>query len=203
MKLTNAIRGIIVKNALLKSDFIKQHEALIDRRAELCLKIRRAFLSDKLMKEIENVVDKTSGDGEYSEFLSIYSIERSRVRVNIQGQRRELFPSGYISSDLQYYTGHESDVAKGIYPRNYKTLKDEVLIDELFQLEKEQSELDSEFHSLKLSIEALVKSVNTDNQLIQKWPECKELIPVIEKSQSKELAINMSELNTKLGLPTA
>lgn len=202
MRLTKEMRKTIVRNALLKSDFIKQHEKLIDRRATLCLNIRRCFLSDELMNEIETIIKESKIDGKYHNFIVVREPSRSSFTVNINGQYRTLHVDGYCSSELQYFTSHSSDIACGIYHRSTKVLKDEKLIEELFEIEKEQEKIDKGFHALKSSVTALVNSANTDNQLISKWPECKELIPDVPKPQSKELSINVSELNSVLGLPS-
>lgn len=205
-QLTKQIKETILNKALEKAGVFRREEALIERRAKLAEDVRLFAIGGKSveeeviakMKKIETYIKKNSHD------LILFNW------LGMKGKDDEVYANFAGRSVNLSFNGQRDRCGKIVYkylvtsrPSNRVAITPEnPLNDEFDAIELEQKTIDDLRLQIKLEANAILNSVTTIKKLIEVWPECKELIPEDEQSQSTALVANVSKLNTMIGLPS-
>lgn len=190
-RLNTALRDKIVANALTKAGITKDRQELQAARHAWADELRLtalgttdealAKLSTKVKKaweSIPSVVARSYSDPIYT---------REYIYVNLGG----LKTCAHFRERAPAPTG--SPVFEA----------DHALTIRFHELENAAKDLDDRADTLKTQVRAVVNSVSTVKQLLNVWPEAKELLPAtVEESKSKLPAVQVETLNTLIGLPT-
>ncbi|CAB1225109.1 MULTISPECIES: Nmad5 family putative nucleotide modification protein [Klebsiella] len=201
IRLTNAIREQIAKNALTKSGIVaalealqvKRHEVARDARvfafggAEKTAKVDKAYEKlDKLLSEL-----RASGTSIYlSSGLS------SSIYISISGRQLGWCPYGKDTKggDILLFTPNRDLCLFGAEHEITKRF-DEIM--------NEEQKLNARAKEIEATVWAALNSVTTLKRLIEVWPECKELIPENSDNARASLpALKVEDLNRMIGLPT-
>ncbi|EPO6636213.1 Nmad5 family putative nucleotide modification protein [Klebsiella oxytoca] len=201
IRLTNAIREQIAKNALTKSGIVaaledlqaKRHEVARDARifafggAEKTAKVDKAY--EKLGKALSEL--RESGSSAY-----VSGCISSSIYIAISGRQLGWCPYGNDAKggDILLVTpsrdlcrfGAEHEITKRF---------DEII--------NEEQKLNDRSKEIKATVWAALNSVTTLKRLVEVWPESKELIPENSDSVKSTLpALKVEDLNRMIGLPT-
>jgi hypothetical protein len=202
MKLTNAIRDVIVHNAVAKSGLNDARDVIVKQRAEWAEKVRLDAIGGvEVDKELGVISEK------YAELLNSVP---SKVRQDKGGIVRRYYVI-YVNvagiSVGAYFHGGESE--RGLVsvwkntPSSHTLLADNPLVAEFHEIHNKQAEYDDKLSILTNSVQAAVQKVTTVKKLLEVWPEAKELIPEEVEKQVKQLpAIKTEDLNKMIGLPS-
>ncbi|MDK1822457.1 Nmad5 family putative nucleotide modification protein [Klebsiella sp. K6-243] len=201
IRLTNAIREQIAKNALTKSGIVAALEALqINRQrvardarvfafggSEKAAKVDKAY--DKLEKALSELRD--SGSSFYiSNGLS------SSIYITISGRQLSWRPYGEEAKggDILLVTPNR-DLCRFGADHEITKRFDEII--------NEEQKLNVRAKEIEANVWAALNSVTTLKRLVEVWPESKELIPENSDSVKSMLpALRVEDLNRMIGLPT-
>lgn len=202
MKLTNAIREVIVHNAVAKSGLNDVRDAIVKQRAEWAEKVRLEAIGgtgeDRKLAEINDqyktlckLVPKSLRNSSRNPARTT-----NEIWVNVAG----ISFSAYFHGDIDYNRG---DQIYRISPSSHTLLADNPLVAEFHEIHNKQAEYDDKLSTLMNSVRAAVQKVTTVKKLLEVWPEAKELIPEEVEKQVKQLpAIKTEDLNKMIGLPS-
>ena len=202
MKLTNAIRDVIVHNAVAKSGLNDVRDAIVKQRAEWAEKVRLEAIGG--VEEEQKLAEINSQYESLCELVpkSLRLSGRPPVMtdtdiyVNVAG----VSFYAYFNGQLNNYTGES---VRKISPARTKLLADNPLVAEFHEIHNKQSEYDDKLSTLVNSVRAAAQKVTTVKKLLEVWPEAKELIPEEVEKQVKQLpAIKTEDLNKMIGLPS-
>ncbi|MBS0930619.1 Nmad5 family putative nucleotide modification protein [Klebsiella michiganensis] len=201
IRLTNAIREQIAKNALTKSGVvaalealqINRHRAARDARvfafggADKAAKVDKAY--EKLGKLLSEIRDSGS-----SVYLS--SGLSSSIYIAISGRQLGWCPYGKDSKgeDILLVTPNRDLCLFGAEHEITKRF-DEIM--------NEEQRLNARAKEIEATVWAALNSVTTLKRLIEVWPESKVLIPENSDNARASLpALKVEDLNRMIGLPT-
>ena len=202
MKLTNAIRDVIVHNAVAKSGLNDVRDAIVKQRAEWAEKVR--------LEAIGGVEEEKRLAGINNQYKSLCELVPKSLRmsgrplvmtdtdiyVNVAG----ISFYAYFNGQLNGFTGES---VRKISPAKTTLLADNPLVAEFHEIHNKQAEYDDKLSTLMNSVRAAVQKVTTVKKLLEVWPEAKELIPEEVEKQVKQLpAIKTEDLNKMIGLPS-
>lgn len=202
MKLTNAIRDVIVHNAIAKSGLNDVRDAIVKQRAEWANKVRLEAIGGI---EVEKSLRAVNAQ---------YEALRDSVPKSVQGEfrkpaktRNEIYLNvagisfcAYFHGGLSY-SGYEQ--VYRISPSSHTLLADNPLVAEFHEIHNKQAEYNDKLSTLTNSVRAAVQKVTTVKKLLEVWPEAKELITEEVEKQVKQLpAIKTEDLNKMIGLPS-
>lgn len=178
VRLNNKVRDKIVKEALSKAfgDKTKKHKEKQLKFAQAC----RVYMfgGPAKFKKLKEVVEANPD-------LPVHIKEWAGVNIG-----------GLFS----YF-----DFPKDIHPKKDITIPgDHKLAAEFNKLISEKSKISEDRKSLSATLNGLLYSVNTTKQLLEVWPECKELLSESEVEPKKDNlpAIQMAEINKQIGIPS-
>lgn len=202
MKLTNAIRDVIVHNAVAKSGLNDVRDAIVKQRAEWANKVRLEAIGgvevEKSLRAIndqyealrESVPKRVQGD------FRKPAKTRNDIHLNIAG----ISFNAYFHGNIDY---SRCDQVYRISPSSHTLFAENPLVAEFYEIHNKQEEYDDKLSTLTNSVRAAVQKVTTVKKLLEVWPEAKELIPEEVEKQVKQLpAIKTEDLNKMIGLPT-
>jgi len=202
MKLTNAIREVIVNNAVAKSGLNDVRDAIVKQRAEWANKVRlEAIGGAEVEKSLRAINDQ-------------YKMLRESVPKSVQGDfrkpaktRNEIYLNVAGISFSAYFHGgidyNRCDQTYRISPSSHTLLADNPLVAEFHEIHNKQAEYDDKLSTLMNLVQASIQKVTTVKKLLEVWPEAKELIPEEVEKQVKQLpAIKTEDLNKMIGLPS-
>lgn len=202
MKLTNAIRDVIVHNAVAKSGLNDVRDAIVKQRAEWAEKVRLEAVGGVEVEKSLRAVNEQ------------YEALRESVPKSIQGDfrkpaktRNEIYLNVAGISFCAYFHGcidySRGDQIYRISPSSYTLLADNPLVAEFHEIHNKQAEYDDKLSTLLNSVRAAVQKVTTVKKLLEVWPEAKELIPEeVEKQVAQLPSIRTEDLNKMIGLPS-
>ena len=202
MKLTNAIRDVIVHNAVAKSGLNDVRDAIVKQRAEWAEKVRLEAIGGA--EEERRLADINSQYESICELVpkSLRLSGRPPVMtdtdiyVNVAG----VSFYAYFNGQLNNRTGES---VRKISPAKTTLLADNPLVAEFHEIHNKQAEYDDKLSTLMNSVRAAVQKATTVKKLLEVWPEAKELIPEEVEKQVKQLpAIKTEDLNKMIGLPS-
>ena len=200
-RLTNAFRGRIAKNALIKSGVIADLEALMFKRQEIARDARvfaiggkdKAEKLDRLYEKFERIEKEITDFG-----VSIYNPggKSESIYLSIGGRRLGWCSYGDDSkgSSIQLITPNRD---KCMFAADHEI---SMRFDEVFAAE---AKLEARKKDIESTVWAALNSVTTIKRLIEVWPESKELIPDgIDTAKQTLPALKVEDLNRLIGLPT-
>ena len=206
MRLSNAIKNEIIKNAINKSGIIDKFYKLIEKRVVFAEKCRVLSLGgidesirlEKIYDDVESM-RKNLPEGVGTGWNIID--KDSFVYCSFGGMQESLRFSGTHSKDKpQYLTDSQYKI------RSNKRLNldgQHELSLEFLALVSEQCDLNNQYMDIEIKVKATLDSFTTTEKLLKAWPESIELIPKELKPIEKKLpAICSDDLNQMLGLPT-
>jgi len=202
MKLTNAIRDVIVHNAVAKSGLNDVRDAIVKQRAEWANKVRLEAIGG--VEEERKLVDINKKHealvNSVPEGLRMSGRNPARTTNEIWVNVAGITFSAYFHGGLGY-SGYEQ--VYRISPSSHTLLADNPLVAEFHEIHNKQAEYDDKLSTLINSVRAAVQKVTTVKKLLEVWPEAKELIPEEVEKQVKQLpAIKTEDLNKMIGLPS-
>ncbi|WLS77388.1 Nmad5 family putative nucleotide modification protein [Erwinia pyri] len=202
VRLTNAIREQIAKNALAKSGVTAEIATLQKRRHEVARAARVfAFGGEQKTKamdagyaKLEKLIDevKSSGADVY-----ISSGKSSSIYLAIGGRRLGWCDYGFDDKGFQILlVTPKRDCC--LFAADHVITKDfDVIFAEEAKVEKRKEEIEK-------TVWAALNSVQTIKRLIEVWPESQELIPEnVESVRAALPALKVEDLNKMIGLPTS
>lgn len=200
MKLTNAIRDMIVHNAVAKSGLNDVRDTIVKQRAEWAEKVRLEAIGG--VEEERKLVDINKKHealvNSVPEGLRMSGRNPARTTNEIWVNVAGITFSAYFHGGLGY-SGYEQ--VYRISPSSHTLLADNPLVAEFHEIHNKQSEYDDKLSTLMNSVRAAVQKVTTVKKLLEVWPEAKELIPEEVEKQVKQLpAIKTEDLNKMIGL---
>lgn len=202
MKLTNAIREVIVNNAVAKSGLNDVRDAIVKQRAEWANKVRLEAIGgveeEQKLADVNNQYELLCESVPKSLRLSGRPpvVTDTDIYVNVAG----VSFCAYFSGQLNSYTGEN---VRKISPAKTTLLADNPLVAEFHEIHNKQAEYDDKLSTLINCVRAAVQKVTTVKKLLEVWPESKELIPEEVEKQVKQLpAIKTEDLNKMIGLPS-
>jgi hypothetical protein len=210
-RLTIDIREQIVENAIVKSGLPKRQAALNSKRAKWAERARVKALGgkaklEKIVKIIDEIDRLTKLLPESVLDKRLYARIDNYIIAEIGGQRHVVFFNGakQVSHGFKRYSDKE-EVLKMTTNGNPKFSTDSKEAKLYFGYIDEQTDIDGAKETLKAQVRAAVNSVNTVKQLLDVWPEAKELIPeqVLKPNPKKGLpSVPVADLNKAVGLPS-
>ena len=202
MKLTNAIRDVIVHNAVAKSGLNAVRDAIVKQRAEWAEKVRLESIGgtevEKELEELRNKYIKLRDSVPEKVIMNYGAIIRRDydLLVNVAGISFRVYFHGGLSYSYD-------ELVNKITPMEHTLLADNPLVAEFHEIHNKQAEYDDKLSTLMNSVRAAVQKVTTVKKLLEVWPEAKELIPEEVEKQVKQLqAIKTEDLNKMIGLPS-
>lgn len=202
VRLTNAIREQIAKNALAKSGVTSALEELKKKRHELARSARifafggehKAKAIDTSYAKLEKLEEeiKRSGADVY-----ISSGKSTSIYLAIGGRRL-----GWIDYGLDEKGEHIYLVTPNrdccLFAADHEITKGfDAVFDEESKFEKRKDEIEK-------TVWAALNSVQTIKRLIEVWPESQELIPEnVDSVRAALPALKVEDLNKMIGLPTS
>lgn len=201
IRLTNAIREQIAKNALTKSGIVAALEALQVKRHEVARGARvfafggaeKTAKVDKAYEKLDKLLSELRASG-----TSIYlsSGLSSSIYISISGRQLGWCPYGKDTKggDILLFTPNRDLCLFGAEHEITKRF-DEIM--------NEEQKLNARAKEIEATVWAALNSVTTLKRLIEVWPECKELIPENSDNARASLpALKVEDLNRMIGLPT-
>lgn len=190
-RLTTHIRDQIVANAQIKSGNRARRDATQEKRKEWADAVRvtaigsRATELDAIAAKVEAlrllVPEEFRGDG-------TVIISRGHLNLNCAG----------ITLRVSEWEGSK------VSPSSFTLLADNPLVQEFHEICAQEKANAESWEQVKTNVYAAVKSVTTVARLLKIWPEVKELLPAyVEESKDQLPAIQVSDLNALVGLPSA
>ena len=202
MKLTNAIRDVIVHNAVAKSGLNDVRDVIVKQRAEWAEKVRLEAIGgtevEKELEELRNKYIKLRDSVPEKVIINDGAIIRRDydLLVNVAGISFRVYFHGGLSYSYD-------ELVNKITPMEHTLLADNPLVAEFHEIHNKQVEYDDKLSTLMNSVRATVQKVTTVKKLLEVWPEAKELIPEEVEKQVKQLpAIKTEDLNKMIGLPS-
>lgn len=202
MKLTNAIRDVIVHNAVAKSGLNDVRDVIVKQRAEWAEKVRLEAIGgtevEKELEELRNKYIKLRDSVPEKVIMNDGAIIRRDydLLVNVAGISFRVYFHGGLSYSYD-------ELVNKITPMEHTLLADNPLVAEFHEIHNKQVEYDDKLSTLMNSVRATVQKVTTVKKLLEVWPEAKELIPEEVEKQVKQLpAIKTEDLNKMIGLPS-
>ncbi|EOI1119927.1 Nmad5 family putative nucleotide modification protein [Klebsiella oxytoca] len=201
IRLTNAIREQIAKNALIKSGIVAALEALQVKRHEVARDARvfafggaeKTAKADKAYEKLEKALSELRESG-----CSAYASSglSSSIYISISGRQLGWCPYGNDAKggDILQVTPNRDLCRFGAEHEITKRF-DEII--------NEEQKLNDRSKEIKATVWAALNSVTTLKRLVEVWPESKELIPENSDSVKSTLpALKVEDLNRMIGLPT-
>lgn len=188
MRLTQAVKESIVRNAVEKAGFTKRKEELDKRKKELAEDIRIDSLGGvEKAKEIDEIINKIfEMQSKLPEDLQNFYIPvDSLISCNIAGQRYRMYCENYKPT-----------------PYKHTLTADHPLAIKWNQYINDREDFERERDKLKADVMASMSQVSTVKQLLRVWPEAVELIPKEEAKVVLPPAISVKDLNKAIGLPS-
>ena len=201
MRMTNAIRELIVSAAERKAGFPERAEAIRQRRAAWAEAVRIDSLGGAEAAEaIEKLQD---------ELNEIYQRIPEKLRKDALRLRTD-YEIDYLNvAGLSYrmkFNGcqgfNECEQIYRICPREHVLHADNPLTAEFHEIEELQEQYNSELDNLRQSVRAAVESVTTTEKLLKVWPEAAELLPTEVAPKSQLPSLPVVNLNKMIGLPS-
>lgn len=190
-RLNTNLRDKIVANALTKAGITKQRQELNEARYAWADELRLAALgtTDEALTKLAAKVKKAH------EAIP----EIARRAYNDPCCIRE-----YVYANLGGLKMCVHFRQKSYAPTEQPTFDaDHPLTTRFHELENAGKDIEDRAEALKVQVRAVVNSVSTVKQLLNVWPEAKELLPAtVEESKSKLPAVRVENLNAMIGLPT-
>lgn len=190
-RLNTAIRDKIVTNAMTKAGITKERQDLSERRFEWAESIRLA-INGVPDAAIESAVNKAR-----------------KAWDAIPEAVRRSFPETISKSDYTYVnlggiTAYVGFRTQAYAARNRPVFAaDHQFAIQFHQLEGIGADISDRAEALKVQVRAVVNSVSTVKQLLNVWPEAKELLPeTVDEAKSQLPAVQVETLNALIGLPT-
>ncbi|WP_224267647.1 Nmad5 family putative nucleotide modification protein [Klebsiella michiganensis] len=201
IRLTNAIREQIAKNALTKSGIVaalealqvNRHRAARDARVFAFGGTEKTAKVDKAYEKLGRLLSELRASG-----TSIYlsSGLSSSIYIAISGRQLGWCPYGKDSKggDILLATPNRDLCLFGAEHEITKRF-DEIM--------NEEQKLNARAKEIEATVWAALNSVTTLKRLVEVWPECKELIPENSDNARASLpALKVEDLNRMIGLPT-
>lgn len=189
-RLTRSIREQILANAQTKSGNRGAREATTQKRRDWAEAIRIASIGDRAvaLEAIAAKVEKL----------------RSQVPEDFKGSGTVVKLRGHINVNLAGITlwVNEWDGEK-VAPHSAVFTADNPLVQQFHDICAEEKANTERWEQVKASVNAATGAVTTVKALLKAWPECKELLPEnLEEAKAQLPAIQVSDLNALVGLPT-
>ena len=189
-RLTKYIREQILANAQTKSGNRAARDETSKKRKDWDEAVRLDSLNEhsELLTQLDAKIEKIRGQIPEN-FLGHGSPiqRRGRIRVNCAGF-------------VVYASGWEGEK---VAPSSHTITADNPLAQRFHDLCAEEKANTERWEKVKASVNAATGSVTTVKALLKAWPECKELLPeFVEESKSQLPAIQVSDLNALVGLPS-
>lgn len=190
-RLTNALRDLIVKNALVKAGVTKRVEsadaALIQWGEEVRIDILGGKeKADELAAQRQQVQELAKGIDANLRSTSDIFYGRKEISLNLAGVRvKAKFP------------------AYAIAPQSGTLLADNPLVQRYYDLRAAQETVEAEYDNVNAQVRATVHKFGTVKRLLDAWPEAKELLPeILPESKPQLPMIKVADLNALVGLPS-
>lgn len=108
----------------------------------------------------------------------------------------------YFNGATDYYESkrYEKEIKDFVSWQSVAFPADHTLTHAFNEISKNLKVISDKAGEINVQVEAILNSVDTVKQLLEKWPEAKELIPEQQKPQSTELVVDNSALNEMLKL---
>ncbi|MEF3108810.1 Nmad5 family putative nucleotide modification protein [Raoultella sp. WB_B2P2-3] len=201
IRLTNAIREQIAKNALTKSGIVAALEALQVNRHRVARDARvfafggaeKTAKADKAYDKLEKALSELRDSG--SSFYISNGLSQS-IYIAISGRQLGWCPYGKDTKggDILLVTPNRDLCLFGAEHEITKRF-DEIM--------NEEQKLNARAKEIESTVWAALNSVTTLKRLVEVWPESKELIPENSDSVKSSLpALKVEDLNRMIGLPT-
>lgn len=197
MKLNKQIKEAILNAAMKKAGIPEKAAAIRARYAALAESVRVQHVTpedDLLIEEAKRILKPlTEKSGSYR----VYDAATNVMNVNFAGQKRRMYFNGNIDNDTQ---------APSVYKRTPDSMPsvtaDDPRTEILYTIDHDAKALKEETEQIRVSLWAVLNSVNTDKRLVEVWPEAVAFIPAAEKAATPQLpALPIAELNKLIGLP--
>ena len=200
-RLTNALKDVIIQNALNAANITSGRETIRLREEKwtenvrlrsICTKktsnIKTTQLIEKTLKEYEELIKSFSTSAVHEEIF----VNQRRVYVNVAGKRVIAYFRDTTApyTRITKYSGYEVVL-----------LENDPLTKEWTATQKIIEEVELKARNLKYKLNTLFQGVTTVNALIKLWPEVKELLPKdLSKPKTTAIAINTKDLNSLCNL---
>lgn len=201
VRLTNALREQIAKNALAKSGVITAIESLDLKRQEVARDARISAFggkekADKVDKQYEKLEKLEAELRSAGASLHISGNPQSSINIAISGRRLGWCSYGRTSEGKEIFLVTPNRDLCLFGAEHEITKRFDLIIDE-------EQKLNSRKKEIEATVWAALKSVTTLSRLVEVWPESKELIPENVDSAKVALpALKIEDLNRLIGLPT-
>lgn len=201
-KLTKAVKEQIIRNAVIKSGLIDEHNKIIQRRAEWANNVRLfaiggvdeekklIAINEQYITMRESVPNVLKGD------LRKPVKTDNDIYVNVAGISFTALFNGQLGYD-------KSEHIYKITPNNTVLLADNPLVAEFHEIHNQQEDYENKLSDLKNSVNGVIANITTVKKLLDVWPEAKELLPPdIEKQTVQLPMVQTADLNKLIGLPS-
>ena len=190
-RLNTTLRDKIVANALAKAGITKDRQELQTARYAWADELRLTALgtTDEVLAKLSAKVKKA--------WESIPSSARRSYNDPVYTREYIYVNLGGLSACVHFRERAPAPTDTPVFEA------DHAITIRFHELENAARDLDDRTDALKTQVRAVVNSVSTVKQLLNVWPEAKELLPAtVEESKSKLPAVQVETLNTLIGLPT-
>lgn len=201
-KLTRSVKEQIVKNAVIKSGLIDEHNKIIQRRAEWANNVRLFAIGGvdeekKLIAINEQYLTMRESvpNGLKGELRKPVKTDNN-IYVNVAG----ISFSANFNGQLEY---NKSEHIYKITLNSTVLLADNPLVAEFHEIHNQQEDYDNKVVTLRNSVNGVIANITTIKKLLDVWPEAKELLPPeIEKQTVQLPMVQTADLNKMIGLPS-
>lgn len=214
-KMNAAIRAGMVAKALETSGYNAERRALITTTATFAEKVRQvilvaenatdASLSEKwegLREDIGGVFISVSLIREYNDPAFNVNLGGMDVYLYLDGQshahRKDDKDGTFLSKPFK--EGQKTDKRCWV-PRRRVAISDEALKQEFLDIEALWSASAAKLADVTANVTAAVSKFRTVDNLLEAWPEAKDLLPVVVKVTGTALALDVKSLNALCGVP--
>ena len=194
-RLTNYLRDEITKNAIAKTSFQSEMDALAKERYELAEEIRIESLGGRnRADEIEATVAKIE---KLAKLLPEEIVAGTWIRRDYEMYRLNL---GGLRANIKFSDCYED---LRICASGVTLTADNPLTVRFNEIINKESDIEGRRNDLALQVRAVLNTCSTVKKLLTVWPEAKELLPDrLEEARPQLPAVQTQELNAAIGLPT-
>jgi hypothetical protein len=198
-RLTKDLKAQILVNAMTSSGLPSKLADFYKEVADFAEKARTALISKNVEEKVAKIEkDLLSLNLKRNPYSISTSTDHSLYFVTHRGEKVEL----YFSGQLSYKKNRLSNESKS------KTIPYQTIVnvkgsdaETVVQFGSREKAILEEIYGAKLTISGVLNSCNTMAQLIAKWPEAKEIIPVIEPKKQSTEVLDVNSLNKLVKLP--
>lgn len=202
--LTNALKELIVANAIRKAGIPDKKNKLRTDRALWAEKVRILAIGGeavetevaKTLKKIESLALKLPPD--LQELKQIPVSKGYYITLNVAGAK----VLAYFNGNYKGYERGSPDHISKITPDEFTLTADNPLVDEFYTFDTRYTNLQNQHDAIKANVTAALQKVRTLKRLLEEWPEAEELLPADAPKVPPVPAVRREALNEMIGLPT-